>query len=420
MSLCERKAWNEIDGELLSCLRAEEARQQNSLEMVASESMQPRAALMLAGSAFNNKTAVGRVGNQRLLGSEQADRLERLAAERACAIFGAEHANLTTYSGSVANFCAYASVLKPGDGVLAMEPSSGSHQSHGGKKNISAKLYRFDYFGLNPNTMEIDYGEAEKKAAAQRPKLIVVGSAAYPRRFDYERLAHIAHQNGALLMADIAHFTGLVAAGQSPSPVPFADIVTGSTTKTMCGPHSGFILCKKELAEAVEAGIYPGYVASLHLQTIAAMAYALEHSRTAEFQELMARVVANAAAICRSLQKRGFGIFTGGTDCHMFLLELHRFGIDGVRFANLLEQIGITTNSKAIPFDPSPVAMGIRAGTTVLSQRGMGEAEMDRIAEIFLQAALHGEDERVISALRAEVASLCEAFPIPEAYACEL
>ena len=411
---------SEIDEALLSCLRAEETRQRESLEMVASESIQPRAALRLAGSAFNNKTAVGRVGNQRLLGSQYADRLERLAAERACEIFGAEHANLTTYSGSVANFCAYASVLKPGDAVLAMEPSSGSHQSHGGSKNISAKLYDFSFFGLKPDTLEIDYEGAARLAAERRPRLIVVGSAAYPRRFDYERLAHIAHQNGALLMVDIAHFTGLVAAGLSPNPVPYADIVTGSTTKTMCGPHSGFIMCKDALAQTVEEGIYPGYVASLHLQTVAAMAYALQRSQTAEFKALMTRVVDNASALCRALERRGFGIFTGGTDCHMLLVELHRFGVDGVRFANALESIGITTNSKGIPFDPSPVAMGIRAGTTVLSQRGMGEAEMDRIAELFLQVALHYTDERVLDALRGEVGALCRAFPIPEEYACEL
>lgn len=405
------------DRELAECLSAEEARQRDSLEMVASESMQPRTALALAGSAFNNKTAVGRVGKQRLLGSENADRLERLTAERACAIFGADHANLTTYSGSVANFCAYASVLQPGDSVLALEPACGAHQSHGGKNNISSRLYRFDYFGLDPETLAIDYAGAERKAADRHPKLLVIGSAAYPRRLDYERLADVAHRNGAYLMVDIAHFTGLVAAGESPNPVPYADIVTGSTTKTMCGPHSGFLLCTKELAEAVENGIYPGYVASLHLQTIAAMAYALNRSQTAEFKALMHRVVENASALSDALQQEGFGVFTGGTDCHMLLAELHAFGVDGVRFADRLEQIGITTNSKGIPYDPSPVAMGVRMGTTVLSQRGMGKREMAQIARIMGQAARASDNDPILADLAAEVSALAKSFPIPPEYA---
>jgi len=404
------------DGELFDCLQGEAARQKYGLEMIASESMQPRMALEIAGGVFNNKTAVGNPGNQRLQGSQYADRLERLAAERACAIFGADHANMTTYSGTVANFCAYAAVLKPGDRVLAMDPVTGAHQSHGGGKNISSKLYEFHFFGLDPETLEIDYSEAERKARALSPKLIVIGSAAYPRRIDYARLAEIAHENGALLMADIAHFTGLIAAGLSPNPVPYADIVTGSTTKTMCGPHSGFIMCRGELAEQVDRSVYPGYVASLHLQTVAAMAYALGRSQTAEFRALMGRVLSNAQALCRALKEKGFSIFTDGTDCHMLLLELHAFGIDGVRFSALLEEIGITVNSKGIPFDPYPVAMGVRMGTTVLSQRGMGEREMEEIADILYRAATHPDDEAVLAALRRQVRELSARFPIPEAY----
>ena len=405
-----------VDHALFDCLCREAERQKYGLEMIASESMQPRLALELAGGVFNNKTAVGNPGNQRLQGSRHADQLERLAAERACAIFGADHANMTTYSGTVANFCAYAAVLKPGDRVLAMDPVTGAHQSHGGGKNISSKLYEFHFFGLDPKTFEIDYADAERKARSLSPKLIVVGSAAYPRRIDYARLAEIAHQNGALLMADIAHFTGLVAAGLSPNPVPHADIVTDSTTKTMCGPHSGFVMCRRELAAAVESSIYPGYVASLHLQTIAAMTYALGRSQTAEFRALMERVLSNAGALCKALRERGFGLFTGGTDCHMLLLELHAFGIDGVRFSALLEEIGITVNSKGIPFDLSPVAMGVRMGTTVLSQRGMGAGEMEEIAQILYLAATHPDDGAVLSDLKARVRDLAERFPIPEAY----
>lgn len=405
-----------LDGALFACLQGEMERQKYGLEMIASESIQPKMALEIAGGVFNNKTAVGNPGNQRLQGSQYAEQLERLAAERACAIFGAEHANMTPYSGTVANFCAYGAVLEPGDTVLAMDPVTGAHQSHGGSKNLSSKLYEFHFFGLDPKTLDIDYADAAQKARELRPKLIVIGSAAYPRRIDYARLADIAHENGALLMADIAHFTGLVAAGLSPNPVPYADIVTASTTKTMCGPHSGFIMCRASLAERVEKSVYPGFVASLHLQTIAAMAYALGRSQRAEFGALMARVLSNAQALCKALQKRGFSIFTGGTDCHMFLLELYGFGIDGVRFSALLEELGITVNSKGIPFDPSPVAMGVRMGTTVLSQRGMGDAEMEEIAEILYLAATHPEDGEMLGDLKGRVRSLAERFPIPAEY----
>jgi glycine hydroxymethyltransferase len=404
------------DRELLDCLQGECLRQKHGLEMIASESMQPRMALEIAGGVFNNKTAVGNPGNQRLQGSQYADQLERLAAARACTIFGAEHTNMTPYSGTVANFCAYGAVLTPGDTVLAMDPVTGAHQSHGGSKNISSKLYDFHFFGLDPKTLDIDYAEAEKKARELSPKLMVIGSAAYPRKIDYARLAEIAHSNGALLMADIAHFSGLIAAGLSPNPLPHADIVTASTTKTMCGPHSGFVMCRRELADRVDKGVYPGFVASLHLQTIAAMAYALGRSQTAEFKALMARVLSNAQALCEALKKKGFSIFTDGTDCHMFLLELHGFGIDGVQFSALLEELGITVNSKGIPFDPSTVAMGVRMGTTVLSQRGMGEAEMEEIAQILYLAATNPKNGAVLCDLKARVRDLTERFPIPTEY----
>lgn len=406
----------EKDPVLFSLVEAEKKRQACSLEMIASESIQPKEALLLAGSVFNNKTAVGQVGNQRLLGSQNADALEKLASERACEVFGADYANMVTYSGSVANFCAYSAVMQPGDRALAMDPASGSHQSHGGSKNISSKIYNFDYFGLDPETLDIDYALAEKKAKEHCPKVIVIGSAAFPRVIDYERLADIAHKNGAYLMADIAHFTGLVSAGVSPNPVPYADIVTGSTTKTMCGPHSGFIMCKKHLADAVNNAIYPGYVASLHLQTVAAMAYALENSKTEKFKKLMHDVVNNAKYLCESLKKYGFSIFTGGTDCHMFLLQLHGFSINGVDFADLLENIGISSNSKGIPFDTSSEVMGIRMGTTVLTQRGMSEKEMDRIAEIIYKAAKFHDNAEVIKSLKVDALRLSQEFPIPDEY----
>ena len=401
----------EKDFELYNLVKNEEKREEETLEMVASESIQPSEALMLAGSVFNNKTAVGRIGNQRLKGSVYADELEALCRDRIMKVFGAEHANVVTYSGSVANFCAYNAVLESGDRALALDPVTGSHQSHGGKNNVSSKLYNFKYFGLNKDTLDIDYEGAEKLCREFKPKLIVIGSAAYPRKINYKRLADIAHNNGALLMADIAHFSGLVAAGKSPSPVPYADIVTASTTKTMCGPHSGFIMCKKELAQRVEDAVYPGYVASLHLQTISAMAYAVGRSQSEQFVSLMQKVVDNAQYMCVALKKRGFDIFTDGTDCHMFLVDLRPFKVDGVTFADRLERAGISVNSKGIPFDESKIANGIRVGTTVVTQRGMNKKEIDEIADMFLLLAQENGKEKV-DEVRKKVFALTQKFPI--------
>ena len=399
-----------FDPELSACIAAEEKYHRQTLQMIASESLQSIVTLDVTTCAFANRTAVGNIGNQRLKGAKYADELEQLAAARACRIFGADHANLTAYSGSMANFCAYGAVMQPGDTALALDPAAGAHQSHGGAKNITSKLYDFHFFGLDRDTLDIDYAEADRLTRALHPKLIVIGSAAYPRKIDYARLADIAHENGAYLMADVAHFTGLIAAGLSPNPFPHADIVTGSTTKTLCGPHSGFVMCKAALRDAVERSIYPGHVASLHLQTVAAMAYALGQAEKPEFAALMGRVVENAQHLCAALRERGFSIFTGGTDCHMFLADLHPFGIDGAYFADRLEKAGILVNSKALPFDESPKPMGIRAGTTVLTQLGMGKAEMEQIADLFLALAKAPEDDAVLEAVRTRVRLLMSRF----------
>ena len=308
----------------------------------------------------------------------------------------------------MANFCAYSAVCNFGDKILALDPSVGAHQSHGGKKNVSSKMYNFEYFGLNKQTLDIDYDYANEITKKFKPKLIVVGSAAYPRQINYKKLSEIAKNNGAYLMADIAHFSGLIAGGVSNNPFPYADIVTASCTKTMCGPHTGFIMCKKELANNVQNSVYPGNVASLHLQTIAAIAYTVERSKNPEFKNLMNQVVLNAKQLCKKLIEKGFGVFTGGTDCHIILVDLKPYNVTGEDFANTLEKIGIGVNSKGIPFDESPVAMGIRVGTTVLTQRGMKEGDMEEIAEIY-RLAITGE----ISLAKSKVDALVKKFPIP-------
>ncbi len=392
-------------------LERELARQRDTLEMIASESIQSEEMLAIAGSVFNNKTAVGLPGHQRLMGSAVADELEALTAERACRVFGADHANVNPYSGSVANYCAYAACMKAGDSIVALDSAAGSHQTHGGKNNVSADIYNFHYFGLNPDTYLIDYEEAERLLNEVKPKLLVIGSSAYSRTIDYERLSKAAHAVGAKMLVDLAHFSGLVAAGASNDPVPFADIVTISGTKTMCGPHTGFLICKKEMADAIDKQVYPGYVSSLHLQTIAATAYALEQTQTEEFRTLMHQIVRNAQALCKALIERGFGVLTGGTDCHMFIADLRPFGVDAVKFVDTMESIGISVNTKGIPYDKSTVPNGVRAGTIVLSQRGMKEEDMEEIADIWYAVAIAKEGAD-LSALKAKVFELTRRFPL--------
>ena len=397
-----------IDNEILNVLNEEKERQNNTLEMIASESLQPKFSLELQGSIFNNKTAVGNIGNQRLKGSHVIEKLEVLASNRAKEVFNADYANMFPYSGSMANFCAYSAVCSVGDNILALDPSVGAHQSHGGSKNVSSKIYNFKYFGLNKKTLDIDYDKALEIAKEFKPKLIVVGSAAYPRQINYEKLSQIAKSVDACLMADIAHFSGLIAGGVSNNPFPYADIVTASCTKTMCGPHTGFIMCKKEYEERVKNSVYPGNVASLHLQTIAATAYCLERSKTTNFKNFTKQIVKNAVALTNCFIKEGFGVFTGGTDCHIILLDLNPFNVTGEDFANALEGIGISVNSKAIPFDTAPVAMGVRLGTTVLTQRGMVESDMALIAKIF-KMVIDGN----LKGAKTEVDKLVKKFPIP-------
>ena len=391
-----------LDPALGALLQAETNRQNNTLEMIASESIQSDTVLALQGCVFNNKTAVGLPGHQRLLGSDAADALERL------------YANVNPYSGSVANYCAFAACMRPGDRAVALDSPAGSHQTHGSKNNATASIYRFRYFGLDPDTMLIDYDAAERLVREYRPQMMVIGSSAYSRAIDFERLAYVAHQNGAKLLVDLAHFSGLVAAGVSENPTPFADIVTISGTKTMCGPHTGILLSTAAMADAVDRQVYPGYVSSLHLQTIAALAFALEQTKTASFRRMMRQVVANAKAMAAALQARGFGILTGGTDCHMFQVDLRPFGVDAVTFSAALEDVGISVNTKGIPFDPSPVPMGIRAGTVVLTQRGMTEKDMETVAD-WWKALITDDSPATRARLRAAVADLVRRFPLSHA-----
>jgi len=401
------------DPELYKLLCDEAERQCGTLDLTASESIQDEVSRALSGSVFCNKTAVGLPGKQRLGGSDTADRLERLAAARACELFGAEYANILPYSGTTANLCVYDGLLSPGDKILALDPEHGSHASHGRHEHISAKLYDFVHFGLDRATLLINYDEVERLLEMHRPKLLVVGVSAYSRLIDFKRLADSAHSCGAVFMVDMAHTSGLCAAGVISSPVPYADIVTASATKTMCGCHTGYILCKKQFADAVDRGVYPGVLASMHLQTVAAAAWAFKRARSDEFRAVMEQTVRNARALCDELKKQGFGILTGGTDCHMFVIDLRPLyaeypSLEAISYSERLESIGISLNTKRIPYDESEKVGGLRAGCTILAQRGMKEGEMAEVADIFRLAL----DEANLDKCAEKVKLLCEKFPI--------
>jgi len=366
------KIIEQYDPELYNLLISEENRQKNTLDMIASESLQDEVSLALSGSAFCNKTAVGLPGNQRLGGSEYADMLEALASERAKNLFGAEHANILPYSGTAANLCVYTALLNPGDTVLALDPEQGSHASHGRKEHISAKMFNFVHFGIDPETQLINYDTTKEMLEKHRPKLMIVGVSAYSRLIDYKLLSNQAHDAGAVFMVDMAHMSGLAAAGVIPNPVKYADIVTASATKTMCACHTGFILCKEKYAEAVDRGVYPGVLASMHLQTVASAAWAFKRAGSEEFRNIMLRTVKNARALSAELMNRGFGILTGGTDCHMMVIDLRPLYIDypeldAVNYCSRLESIGISVNTKRIPYDKTDRISGIRAGCTILT-----------------------------------------------------
>lgn len=403
------------DRELYELLEKEIERQEYTLDMVASESIQDDVTLALSGSEFANKTAVGLPGHQRLLGSEMIDALEVLAAKRACALFGAEHANILPYSGTTANLCVYHGLLTPGDTILALDPEHGSHASHGRAAHISAQIYRFVHFGVEEQTQLIDYDRLAVTAAHVHPKLLLIGASSYPRAFDYARLAAIARSVGAYFMVDMAHTTGLTAGGAAENPVPYADVVTASCTKTMCGVHTGFVLCKEEIAEKIDRGIYPGVLASMHPATIAAAAWALERASRPAFAAQMQKTVRAAAYFAKALRDRGLPILTGGTDCHLLVLDLRTCDCDDARrVTEILSGMGIWVNTKSIPHDRTPYPRGIRAGVTVAVQRGMEEADFDLIADLYAEAhrfAANGYTEEEMAACRARVRQLCTRCP---------
>lgn len=400
------------DPEIASAIEAEFTRQKDSIELIASENIASEAVICAMGTILTNKYAEGYPGNRYYGGCDKVDVVEEIARERAKKLFGAEHANVQPHSGAQANTAVYMGLLKPGDTVLGMSLSSGGHLTHGSPVNMSGLVYDFVPYGLDEKTGRIDYDEVERLAEERQPKLIVAGASAYPRIIDFERFAKIAHKIGAYLMVDMAHIAGLVAAGEHPSPVPYADVVTSTTHKTLRGPRGGLILCKAELAKQIDKGVFPGTQGGPLLHTIAAKAVCFAEAMRPEFKTYQHNVVKNAAALAASLTSYGFDLVSGGTDNHLMLVDLRKFGVTGKDLQNELDSVGITLNKNAIPGDPQrpSVTSGVRIGTPAVTTRGFGEDEMKEIGRMIYLAAT--DFEANAEAIRKEAKALCEKYPV--------
>ncbi len=402
------------DPELAGYMAAEEQRQLDKIELIASENFVSRAVMAAQGSALTNKYAEGYPGKRYYGGCECVDKVEDLARDRAKAIFGADHANVQPHSGAQANFAVYFALINPGDTILGMNLSHGGHLTHGSPANISGKYFKIVPYGVDKETERIDYEEVQKLAMETRPQMIVAGASAYPRFIDFERLGAIAKTAGAYLMVDMAHIAGLVAAGLHPSPIPYADIVTTTTHKTLRGPRGGMILCKSEYAQAIDKAIFPGTQGGPLMHVIAAKAVSFKEAMEPKFKDYQKQILNNAVALSDALQQRGFRIVSGGTDNHLMLIDLRNKNITGKDGEHVLDEAGITVNKNTIPFDPqSPfVTSGIRVGTPAVTTRGMKEPEMLKIAEIIdLVLTNHKEPETNVRAGKM-VRELTARFPL--------
>ncbi|MBQ7569282.1 serine hydroxymethyltransferase [bacterium] len=402
------------DPEVAEAILHETERQEHTLEMIASENFVSEAVLEAQGSVLTNKYAEGYPGRRYYGGCEFVDVIEKLARERACKLFGAAHANVQPHSGSSANLAAYYSVLKHGDTILGMSLAHGGHLTHGHKVNFSGSHFNVVQYGLNPETERVDFDIVRDLAKEHKPALILAGSSAYPREFDFAPFREIADEVGAKLMVDMAHFAGLVAAGLHQNPVPYADIVTTTTHKTLRGPRGGMILCGEELAKSVDKTIFPGYQGGPLEHVIAAKAVALQEALQDSFKEYQRRIVANARTLAKTLADGGARLISGGTDTHLILVDVTPLGLTGKDAENALHNAGITVNKNAIPFDKNPpaVASGIRMGTPALSTRGMGEAEMKLIGSWIVSVLKAPQDEALANKVKGEVQELCARFPL--------
>ena len=412
------RALEGVDPEVAKALRAEARRQHGTLEMIASENFVSSAVLTAMGSVLTNKYAEGYPGKRYYGGCEEVDVVENLARDRAKALFGAEHANVQAHSGSQANMVAYFSFLKPGDTIMGLSLSHGGHLTHGHPVNFSGMFFKVVPYEVSRETKTLDYDAIRRQALSERPKLLVAGASAYARTWDFERLREICDEAGALLMVDMAHIAGLVAAGLHPTPVPHADVVTSTTHKTLRGPRGGFVLSPARHAEVVDKIAFPGLQGGPFMHIIAAKAVCFREAGTEEFRAYQRQVVANARTLAARFVERGFDVVSGGTDTHLFLLDLTSKDLSGKKAEAALEAAGITVNKNTVPFDSrSPfVTSGIRVGTPALTTRGMKESEMKRIADLMVAVLESPADDGAIGTVRAQTRELCDAFPLYAEY----
>lgn len=402
------------DPEIAAAIGEELGRQRNKIELIASENFVSPAVMEAMGSVLTNKYAEGYPGHRYYGGCEYVDKVETLAIERAKKLFGAEHANVQAHSGANANTAVYFAFLQPGDTIMGMNLSQGGHLSHGSPVNISGKYYNVVPYGVTHETERIDYDEFARIAREAQPKLIVAGASAYPRVIDFERMAEIAHSVGAIFMVDMAHIAGLVAAGLHPSPVPYADIVTTTTHKTLRGPRGGLILCKEKYAKQIDKAIFPGVQGGPLMHVIAAKAVALGEALKPEFKEYAKQIIANCQALAEELIAEGFRLVSGGTDNHLLLVDVRGQKMTGKTAEHLLDEVGVTCNKNTIPFDPeSPfVTSGIRLGTAAVTTRGFKEADMKEVAAIIGLVLNNPEDAEKQSEAAQRVAALCAKYPM--------
>lgn len=401
------------DKEVADAMQLELDRQRNKLELIASENIVSPAVMAAMGSVLTNKYAEGYPGKRYYGGCEYVDIVENIAIERAKKLFGAEYANVQPHSGSQANLAVYAAFLQPGDTVLGMSLAEGGHLTHGSPVNASGILYNFESYGVDENGF-LDYDKLLQKAEAVKPKMIVAGASAYARIIDFERIGKIAKQVGAIFMVDMAHIAGLVAAGLHPSPVPYADVVTTTTHKTLRGPRGGLILAKEEYAKQLNKAIFPGNQGGPLMHTIAAKAVCFGEALTDEFKAYQQQIILNCRALAEGLIRRGVDLVSGGTDNHLCLLDLRSLGITGKELEHRLDEINITTNKNAIPNDPEKpfVTSGVRLGSAAVTTRGLKEEDMDRIAEFIFLAATDFESKK--DEIKAGVKEICDKYPLYE------
>jgi len=404
----------QADPEIAAAIKNETRRQEDGLELIASENFVSTAVLEAAGSVMTNKYAEGYPGKRYYGGCEFVDVAETLAIQRAKELFGSDHVNVQPHSGAQANMSVYLTLLKPGDTVLGMNLAHGGHLTHGHPLNFSGKLYTIVPYGVRKDDERIDYEEFEQLAEQHRPKMIIVGASAYPRVIDFARMGAVAKRVGAPLMVDMAHIAGLVAGGVHPSPVPHADFVTTTTHKPLRGPRGGMVMCREQYAKDLDRTVFPGVQGGPLMHIIAAKAVCFREAATPDFAAYQQQLVKNAARLAQALTTSGFRIVSGGTDNHIVLVDVFSKGITGKVAEAALGHAGITVNKNAIPFDQNPpmVASGVRLGTPAVTTRGMGEPEMDLIAEYITRVLASPDDGAVLAALKAEIETLCRKFPL--------